>query len=87
MEGQINGMGDLSPYTALAAVQKALEGSRVKLGAQNMFWAEHGAFTGSPPCSGNIVWSMSFLGHSSAAISLLKMILDSKKLEAALSWA
>ena len=35
-----------APFTALAAVGKALEGSAVKLGAQNMFWEEKGAFTG-----------------------------------------
>ncbi len=48
MEGQFSGVEVLicPPYTALAAVQKALQGSTIKLGAQNMFWAERGAFTG-----------------------------------------
>lgn len=35
-----------APYTALSAAGKALEGSAVRLGAQNIFWEEKGAFTG-----------------------------------------
>lgn len=34
------------PYTALASARAALEGSAVKLGAQNLFWADKGAYTG-----------------------------------------
>jgi len=34
------------PFTALAAVAEALEGSPVRLGAQNVHWAAEGAFTG-----------------------------------------
>ena len=34
------------PFTALAAAAAALEGSGIKLGAQNMFWEVKGAFTG-----------------------------------------
>ncbi len=34
------------PYTALAAVGKALAGTALGLGAQNMYWAREGAFTG-----------------------------------------
>ncbi|GAB6087453.1 triose-phosphate isomerase [Alkaliphilus crotonatoxidans] len=34
------------PFTALAEVKKALEGSRLKLGAQNMHWESSGAYTG-----------------------------------------
>ncbi len=34
------------PFTALQTVKNALEGSQVKLGAQNMFWEEKGAYTG-----------------------------------------
>ncbi|MEW5783514.1 MAG: triose-phosphate isomerase [Bacillota bacterium] len=34
------------PFTALPAAGKALQGSAVKLGAQNMFWEEKGAYTG-----------------------------------------
>jgi triosephosphate isomerase len=34
------------PFTALAALKEVLAGSNVGLGAQNMYWAEQGAFTG-----------------------------------------
>lgn len=34
------------PFTALAAVESAIANSRVMLGAQNMYWADEGAFTG-----------------------------------------
>ncbi len=34
------------PFTALASAAAALEGSSIKLGAQNMFWESKGAFTG-----------------------------------------
>jgi len=34
------------PFVCIPAVSKALEGSNIKLGAQNMHWAENGAYTG-----------------------------------------
>jgi triosephosphate isomerase len=34
------------PFTALATVAEALKGSRIGLGAQDLFWEPHGAFTG-----------------------------------------
>lgn len=34
------------PFTNLASAAKALEGSKIRLGAQNMHWEEKGAFTG-----------------------------------------
>ena len=34
------------PFTTLAAVRPVLEGTKVKLGAQNVHWADNGAFTG-----------------------------------------
>jgi len=34
------------PYTALSEVRRALEGSPIQLGAQNLFWEEKGAYTG-----------------------------------------
>src|SRR3954462_13191986 len=37
------------PFTALEAVGKALEGSNVKLGAQNMHFGGSGSFTGKFP--------------------------------------
>ena len=33
-------------FTALYSVSQAVEGSNIKLGAQNLFWEEKGAFTG-----------------------------------------
>jgi triosephosphate isomerase len=35
------------PYTALAAVAEAVRGSAVGVAAQDMFWADEGAFTGA----------------------------------------
>ncbi len=34
------------PYTDLWTVKKAIEGSKIKLGAENVSWADSGAFTG-----------------------------------------
>ncbi|MCC5910296.1 MAG: triose-phosphate isomerase [Clostridiaceae bacterium] len=34
------------PFTVLADVRKAVEGSKIKLGAQNMHWEDNGAYTG-----------------------------------------
>ena len=34
------------PYTDLWAVKEAIKGSKIKLGAENVSWAESGAFTG-----------------------------------------
>ncbi len=36
----------IPPFTALREIKKVLEGSFLKLGAQNLFWEEKGAFTG-----------------------------------------
>ena len=34
------------PFTALATVAKALDGSRIAVGGQDVFWEDQGAFTG-----------------------------------------
>lgn len=34
------------PFPNLEAVSRVIDGSRVQLGAQNLFWATHGAYTG-----------------------------------------
>ena len=54
------------PFTALAAARDALEGSGIGLGAQNMNWAESGAFTGeiSPVMLVEVGVSWVVLGHS-----------------------
>ena len=54
------------PFTALAPVSEVLEGSELKLGAQNMYWEEKGAFTGeiSPLMLKEAGCHYVILGHS-----------------------
>ena len=54
------------PYTALYAVRKELEGSPIRLTAQNLFWEEKGAFTGeiAPPMLKEVGCHYVILGHS-----------------------
>jgi len=54
------------PFTALAAVGEALRGSDVRLGAQDMHWETHGAFTGavSGPMLAALGCRFVVLGHS-----------------------
>jgi triosephosphate isomerase len=54
------------PFTALGAVKKALEGTSIALGAQNMHWEDKGAFTGevSPPMLRDAGCRYVILGHS-----------------------
>jgi len=54
------------PFTALHAVAKALDGSTVRLGAQNMHAEKEGAFTGeiAPPMLKDAGCSHVILGHS-----------------------
>lgn len=54
------------PFTALPAVQEALAGSSIRLGAQNVHWEEEGAFTGeiSPRMLLDCGCSYVILGHS-----------------------
>lgn len=53
------------PFLALAPVKEALAGSRIGLGAQNLFWEEKGAFTGevSPGMVAELCGYV-ILGHS-----------------------
>jgi len=53
-------------FTALDAVAKAVKGSNIALGAQNMYWEEKGAFTGeiSPVMLKEIGCKYVILGHS-----------------------
>lgn len=41
----------IPPSTTLSEVSKTLEGSAIKIGAQNLFWEEKGAFTGEVSAS------------------------------------
>ena len=54
------------PFTALYAVRKELEGSPIRLAAQNLFWEEKGAFTGeiAPPMLKEVGCDYVILGHS-----------------------
>jgi triosephosphate isomerase len=54
------------PYTALAAVAQEIQGSPVKLAAQNTFWEEKGAFTGaiSPVMLKDVGCTYVIIGHS-----------------------
>ncbi|MDF1578373.1 MAG: triose-phosphate isomerase [Desulfurivibrionaceae bacterium] len=54
------------PFTAIAQVADLLHDSRVILAAQNICWAEKGAFTGeiSPPMLKELGVSMAIVGHS-----------------------
>jgi triosephosphate isomerase len=53
------------PFPALAAVRKALAGSTIGLGAQNVYWEKQGAFTGeiSPPMLAGLC-DYVIIGHS-----------------------
>ena len=54
------------PFTALAAVAETLQGSALTLGAQDVHWAESGAFTGavSPRQVADAGARLVILGHS-----------------------
>lgn len=54
------------PFTNLRDVKEALEGTDIKLGAQNMHWEENGAFTGeiSPLMLKELEVDYVILGHS-----------------------
>ncbi|MFQ5721582.1 MAG: triose-phosphate isomerase [Candidatus Aminicenantales bacterium] len=56
----------IPPFTALKAVSQEIEGSHVKLGAQNLFWEEKGAFTGeiSPVMVRDAGCQFVVVGHS-----------------------
>lgn len=56
----------IPPFTLVREVKKALAGTRVKVGAQNMHWADAGAWTGevSPPMLKDCGLDLVELGHS-----------------------
>lgn len=77
------------PFTALDAVSKIIEGTHVKMGAQNMYFEEKGAFTGeiSPAFIKDVGCRYVILGHSERR-NIFKESdeLINKKLKAALEW-
>ena len=54
------------PFTALYAVHKELEGTSIRLAAQNLYWEERGAFTGevSPLMLKEVGCQYVIIGHS-----------------------
>ena len=54
------------PFTALAQVSDVVRGSRVSLGAQNLFWEAQGAYTGeiSPAMLVSAGCEYVIIGHS-----------------------
>jgi triosephosphate isomerase len=54
------------PFTTLGVLSKNLHGSRVQLGAQNLHWADAGAFTGeiAPAMLAEIGVRYAIVGHS-----------------------
>ena len=54
------------PFHALERVAKLVKGSNVKLGAQNAFWEDEGAFTGeiAPPMLAALGVAYCIVGHS-----------------------
>jgi triosephosphate isomerase len=53
------------PFPALIAVRRALQGSGIRLGAQNMHWEEAGAFTGEvSPLMLRGLCDLVIIGHS-----------------------
>ena len=56
----------IPPFTAVREVKAALAATRVKVGAQNMHWADAGAWTGevSPPMLTDCGLDLVELGHS-----------------------
>jgi triosephosphate isomerase len=60
------GVGLLPPFPALAAVGAAIEGTGIRLGAQDCHASESGAFTGSVAAEMLFAWKCAFVlcGHS-----------------------
>lgn len=77
-----------APYTVLTEAYKTLKGTNIKLGAQNMYFEDHGAYTGeiSPKFLKEIGVEYIILGHSERRdIFKESDALINKKLKKALS--
>ncbi len=71
LKRDISGVKDVEvavapPFTALHGVHKELEGSSIRLAAQNLYWEEKGAFTGeiSPLMLKEVGCQYVIIGHS-----------------------
>ena len=77
------------PFTLLETVGEILQGSKVGLGAQNMFWKEEGAYTGeiSPRMLVDLGCQYVILGHSERRSYFTESNeMVNKKLQAALKF-
>ena len=68
------------PFPALAAVREALADTAIKLGAQNVYWEEKGAYTGevSPPMLAGLC-ELVIVGHSERRACPITFVSDSAK--------
>ena len=71
LKGAVSGVKEVEvavapPFTSLYAVHKELEGSSIRLVAQNLYWEEKGAFTGeiSPLMLKEVGCQYVIIGHS-----------------------
>jgi len=66
------------PYLSLSKVHEALKGSEVRLGAQDVFWKDSGAFTGrvSAPMLADVGVSTCLVGHSETRGKFGKLEVD-----------
>lgn len=71
LRGATSGLGKaqlvvIPPFTALSEVGRTLQGSSVRIGAQNMHWEEQGAFTGevAAPMLKDVGCTFVVIGHS-----------------------
>jgi len=66
LDGKQVGAAIAPPFTALSAAVQALRGSFVSVAAQDVFWAESGAYTGevSPKMLADAGCSFGIVGHS-----------------------
>jgi triosephosphate isomerase len=51
LEGISCDLAIFPPFLSLAPVARILEGTAVRVGAQDVFWEDHGAFTGEVSCA------------------------------------
>jgi len=66
------------PYTSIVAVVQALKGTRISVGAQNVFWKDSGAFTGcvSAPMLADAGCKLCIVGHSETRGRFGKLEID-----------
>jgi len=56
--------GVCPPFVAIPAVREVLRGTNIKVGAQNMFWEDEGAYTGEvSPVMLKGIADMVIIGH------------------------